>query len=466
MESGSPNRHPVTDQGADLARPTDQEHPLTTSEDRRHSRSRHRRVVLSATVPVLLATSLAGSALAQTPKGPLPQTVVPVDRPAGTGPADPGHSSLLEAAALSDANPDVYSGAWREPDGRVVLGVTARGAIGRSIEVARLGRLPVPVRVTPAGRSQTELKGVLLDVHRAVPPSQGRLSYADVNWRDNRVDAYSTSPTPALRAALERRFGTAVALTSGQAVGTLGRRNDNSPFFGGAEYGIKRSAAGAVIARCSTGFGFRSATGAPQMLTAGHCFPTNRTETIAATAFTSGYGYLMGVAGASSYRNGDGSVAVNGRQVGDMAVINIEAGKSAAPAIFVGNVNPGTAMTVGGVNNTTSINGGAFNASGRTTGETTGWQVRTANSSYTDSTTGDVVGPVVRAEKQGACIQPGDSGGPTYTVTNGKAFAVGIISGGGGGGSDYFGGALDGCILFYSQVQNSGAFGGGLIASP
>lgn len=308
---------------------------------------------------------------------------------------------------------------------------------------------------------------MLVAVHKVDSSDRRLVSYADVDWANNRVQVYASKVTEELRGALRRQFGAGAPVRQGPEINAEGRLNDVSPFWGGALYGMRRDMASPVEFICSTGFSYRSATGAAQMLTAGHCMATNSPRPVAATPYSTDFGYELGRRAASSYRDGDGSIAVNGRQVGDISVLNIAAGKTSAPYLYVGGVNPGSAMILRGVNNTTSTSGGSYNVSGQTTGETTGWSVKSGTSSYTDGRTGDVVAPVVRGGKQGPCTNNGDSGGPTYTVSGGVAYALGIHSGGGGGGDDKFGGALDPCVEFYSRVQNApAAFGGKVIVSP
>lgn len=306
-------------------------------------------------------------------------------------------------------------------------------------------------------------------VYTVDSPDRRLLSYADVNWRDNRIDAYATNVTISLRDALQTQFPGAVVLGQGPAVNTFGRADDSSPFYGGALLGRKQTRDGpAADDPCTSGFSYRSATGAAQMLAAGHCWPTNSDRTIAATPYPFGqYNYILGYRAASSYRNGEGSIPVNGQQVGDISLLDVDRGKTSSAAIYVGGASSTTSMPVRGVNDTTSDVGGEFSISGRTTGETSGWTVVASMSSYTASSSGDFVAPVVRAERQGHCIRGGDSGAPVYTVASGGAYALGILSGGGGGGNDQYGGYFDPCRSFYSRVQNApNAFGGRVLTSP
>ena len=81
------------------------------------------------------------------------------------------------------------------------------------------------------------------------------------------------------------------------------------------------------------------------------------------------------------------------------------------------------------------------------------------NQKYVD---GAIARNVAKAEKQGPCIIHGDSGGPVYNLVGVEGAAPkGIISGAGGGGSDNYGGALDPCQVYFTDIWRAvDAWGG------
>ena len=85
-----------------------------------------------------------------------------------------------------------------------------------------------------------------------------------------------------------------------------------------------------------------------------------------------------------------------------------------------------------------------------------GWTVSNVGINHTYSD-GEVLRNAVQSSyKQGWCIRPGDSGGPVYTVrSDGKVAAKGLINGAGGGGGDYYGGATDPCIMWFTDIYQA-----------
>lgn len=361
--------------------------------------------------------------------------------------------SVLRAQSVSAQAPTQFGGAWYDTEsGSVRLGVVAG---------APDPELP-GVEVVPVQRSEKQLNDLLFDIYR-VPGNDGLLSYADIDWANNRINAAALRVTEALSAGIREAYGDAVRLHLGPPVQSHARRNDTSPFYGGSEIGFKPNLAGFITHRCSSGFAWRTAAGLPQMVTAGHCIPRGTGSPVVGTNALPEWSYEMGRAGASSYQDGTGSVSISGSRRGDIGVINIAELRSTSGFVFHGDATTNTSLRVSGLEGGGDLPGSAYTVSGRTTGITGQWVVQSTNSSYTDSNTGDVVSPVVRGEKQNACTQPGDSGGPTYSAGT-TVRARGIHSGGGGGGSDFFGGALDPCIEFFTRLVNAGPVFGGSLA--
>lgn len=370
--------------------------------------------------------------------------------------------TLLRATSISSANPDEFGGAWYDTAiERVHIGVVD----GASPEVPDdLDAVTVVVK-----RSETALLALLPRVYDLPTADRSLLSYADIDFAANQVVAAANEVTEELIRAAREAHGDAVTLVTGPAVSTQ-RKADTSAFSGGALIGMKKSPTQVVssLSICSSGFSWRSSSGAHQMITAGHCVPQGTSTPSVNTNALPNYSYELGRVRSSSYLNGTGSVLVNGASVGDLAVVDVALLKSSAPRIYAGSATSAVTIPVVRGNYEAQPPGEAYEVSGQTTGVTGVWLVKAENSSYKDSNTGDVISPVVRGEKEGQCTRGGDSGGPTYTPlsSNTQAVVRGIHSGGGGGGSDSFGGAFDPCIEFYSKLSGvRAAFGGSLALS-
>jgi Trypsin len=224
------------------------------------------------------------------------------------------------------------------------------------------------------------------------------------------------------------------------------RGADDSEFLGGA-WMTAVYPNGASI--CTTGFAWRK-NGNPFMTTAGHCLDRKDPYDYPVTA-----GESMGVGQGtqSTWDDGTGSVKIAGQNSyeGDLSLINVLNSKDVNNRIWD---TDSTSIPVVDWYNTAPVEGMVHCTSGQVTGQLCPWEVKDV---YIDVTynDGDVARHVVKSKKQGWCVKKGDSGAPVYYRYDGKAYARGIVSGGGGGGSDGYGGALDPCILTFTDVGDA-----------
>lgn len=99
--------------------------------------------------------------------------------------------------------------------------------------------------------------------------------------------------------------------------------------------------------------------------------------------------------------------------------------------------------------------GDQYCVGGKVTGELCGWKVNKVryNQRYGNSKSKQWVRNINRGKKKGICTAKGDSGGPVYTVRgDGGIAAKGVHSGLGGGGSDNYGGTLDPCYEYFTDI--------------
>jgi hypothetical protein len=231
------------------------------------------------------------------------------------------------------------------------------------------------------------------------------------------------------------------------------RNHDTSPYYGGDFLGT-------TTGTCTGGFPWSGNT----MVSAGHCWPEGGNVSID--------GSVIGTVSSGSrenWTNGTGTVYLTGSSIyrGDISLIALVSGKTVAGQIFRGNSSSTTSAAVGEMWSRSPVAGDQYCTGGSISGEICGWVVSNAgiNHTYTD---GQVLRNAVQSSyRQGWCLQKGDSGGPVYTVrSDGKVAAKGIINGAGGGGSDFYGGALDPCIMWFTDIyQPYYGFPGTLVTS-
>lgn len=171
------------------------------------------------------------------------------------------------------------------------------------------------------------------------------------------------------------------------------------------------------------------------------------------------YGTLQGTGGTSTVNQGEGTRLMNGRYFGDLAFINIAAGKSTAGRVH--SSVPTADPVRGGVH--VSNNGrDGFCTFGAATGTNCNWLVAETGATYRDVNTGELYRNLIYGVAgDGNCLRPGDSGGPSFMRDSSGIYAVGVNSGGGrntGTGSPSFP-----CQTFATSIHHAtDAFGGGL----
>lgn len=232
--------------------------------------------------------------------------------------------------------------------------------------------------------------------------------------------------------------------------------------FGGADFAAKTQGTADGGYQCTSGFAY--AVGSRRYwLTAGHCSPQGTTHRLMFTDYGPHfYRYYVGSAtGATTFRDGAGSIPYQGAVRGDVALVALAV--SASPRIYVGGTDSIQSLPVVATWSRPPAKGDRYCSSGAKTGERCGWKVVSTRSSY-KAVGGGTVYPLVKGEKQGQCLLHGDSGDPFYTKDSRGVYAKGIASGAGGGGRDDWGGYLDPCESYFSTVQQAAAaFGGGVV---
>lgn len=222
------------------------------------------------------------------------------------------------------------------------------------------------------------------------------------------------------------------------------RPHDTNPYYGGALIGQPTGT-------CTSGFAWVSGS-TSMMLSAGHCFKTGGNATVDGTTI----GYVTS-ASRENWQSGTGTVYLSGQSTyrGDISLITMSGGATSTARIYSGSSTSSTSRSVAVMWSRSPVNGDLFCTGGAYSGEVCGWRVQSVGVNHTYST-GEVVRHATQTYyREGWCVRPGDSGGPTYTVRADNAVAAkGIISGAGGGGSDYYGGATDPCIMWFTDIYD------------
>ncbi|MBM7856496.1 S1 family peptidase [Lentzea nigeriaca] len=290
---------------------------------------------------------------------------------------------------------------------------------------------------TPKAKySLADLDAVKDAVLESDVPGVQNMYAASVDAERNRVVVRTSALTEETRTALAGRFGAdkvAVHLTPGADLGAeYSRDDDANPFFGGATTNTSAYT-------CTIGFSWTH-EGASYFLTAGHCTGANTDVRMPR------YGsQKVGKVVKDNWNNNTGSVKLSGQSYysGDLSLVKMNGSWKTAGKMYVGGENSSTHRVVKGVASRSPKVGDKYCTGGTTRGELCGWKVSDvkANVRYR---TGHLARNVNLGKKGGTCTAPGDSGGPIYTVSNGKIVAKGIHSGGGRDGS---------CLEVFTDVR-------------
>lgn len=184
--------------------------------------------------------------------------------------------------------------------------------------------------------------------------------------------------------SLTANAGAPVTVRRHAVADSFSRRNDVSPFWGGAGIVLTKN-----VARCSSGYTVKNSAGTRFQVTAGHCFTNGQ------TARTELGGVVVG------------TVTGNGLPSKDMELIK---GKSYGSYIYTGGVNSTTAAHVASAADPV-VGFANYCHSGRTTGERCGHKVVSVTA--TVCTSSGCKSPVI-AFTGGVLPQGGDSGSPFY----------------------------------------------------
>lgn len=309
--------------------------------------------------------------------------------------------------------------------------------------------------------SLESLRDEVLKLPESELPGGSVLRLAYVDPVNNRVIVGAESADGPLATALGERYGSdavAVEVVPTTPVEPLNRRNDTSPYYGGAR--IKSYLTTSRSTWCSAGFPWRY-DGKWYMLTAGHC--TTGNGVILNPAET----VYIGPVVRDNWANSSGSVRFSGQSYysGDLSLFKINSPRSATARIYKGGQESTSSRVVADYWRRWAQSGDQVCSGGMQTGERCGWKVKSTQATvkYTGGTTARNM--VVARKTSGACLIGGDSGGPVYTVdSSGRAYAKGIVSGGGGGGGDRSGGLFDPCEMIFTDIGLANSALPGLVA--
>lgn len=359
------------------------------------------------------------------------------------------HLGEALAKAKSDAwdfaseNPDLVGYPWADH----AKGVLVLSAVGNSGETLLRQWAPkdaaanaVPRRIRTVERSWGFLERIK---HGATFLVQAGVPDADLIYRtapdaeSNRVKITVTRRSDALFAALAARYGTDIVIEvdpNRPPLQRMGRDNDTSPFWGGANI------------NCTSGFSFTNS----RMISAGHCWPVpNGGSVYTPVVFM---GTVSG--GNTNWQSGNGTVLFHGDSMyrGDLARIDIQNGQTSAGRIYRGVPGSSDNAPVKELWYRSPNLNDQFCTGGHKSGELCAWGVDDDHPTDHLLFSGEWVRNSWAGRKAGGgCIQKGDSGGPIYTVRpdNGIA-AKGIISSAGD-----FGGF---CVVIFTDLRLANAW--------
>lgn len=340
----------------------------------------------------------------------------------------------------------------------VVDAATPAGEATARAVVARLAKDGVPARVRLVRFSRTRLDSIKDDaiyLRSSDVPDGDLIVQTQPDAEHDRVLVTIERYSAALVRALARRYGAAaiaVRVRPGRdRLQAGGRGAEVNPYWGGAWVNV-----GSTL--CTSGFSWL-VPGTQAMLTAGHCAPDGGT-------LMAGTENIGSITDARENWNVDtGTEAGNG----DFALAYITPGKKAGDLMYRGDAAGVHGYPVRELWSRRAAVGDQYCTGGRVTGELCGWSVTATGVNHRYMPTiFDFNGPVilnsVEGSKLGYCTQQGDSGGPVYTVRSDNGIAAkGITSGGGGGLTDHYGGSIDPCKHWFSDLYDAVALFGGSV---
>lgn len=345
---------------------------------------------------------------------------------------------LASAAAVVEANPEAFGYAWFDGEGVVLDLATA--------EKAAQIPLLAEVELRLVDRSRADLNALQAKATDLALSPAGEAAGAWMTFQDPRSNKVFIA-AEALTEGIAREVasigdGLALVYLKNPHLEPLSRSNDTAPHTAGAAI--------AAAENCTSGFAW-TAQPAASMLTAAHCAPSGATVTVPSGTLgsvTSGSG--------ENWTSGMGTVLFPGDSIyrGDLAMIGSITGQTQG-RIYIGAAGSNTRRAVGGLWSRSPLVGDAYCTSGAYSGELCNWSVAFINADVLYSTGETARNITVSAAKTGACVQPGDSGAPVFTVrvSDGKALAKGVLSAGSGGGSDYMSGPEDPCYSVFTDAR-------------
>jgi len=312
------------------------------------------------------------------------------------------------------------------------------------------------VAVETGGRSRAQtyaMSDAVFDLQFDARYRDAHIWQSEVDPLDGTVLLSVEKLTPELAQAITTAYGTdsvrvqvAPQPTSYPAAS---RPHDTSPHWGGALIGTPSGI-------CTSGFSWVSGS-TSMMISAGHCYPSGGNVQIDGTTIGT-----VASGSAENWTNGTGTVYLTGQSTyrGDISLITMSSGHASSGYIYRGDSASSSYAAVGEMWSRSPVSGDQFCTGGSQSGEICDWTVSNVGINHTYSDGQVLRNGVETSYKQGWCVRPGDSGGPVYTVrSDGKVAAKGIINGAkgiingaGGGGSDYYGGLLDQCIMWFTDI--------------
>jgi hypothetical protein len=402
----------------------------------------------------------------------IPGVQVLTERPTPVSVTPQVAAALERAKAAAAKNSDVLAPPFvdRVSGELVVPMVGSKGVAAAQRSVAGLGA-GVRSRQVRVNRSVAKLESIKNEVltlsASALPGARGAYaSYVDAE--NNRVVVEAGAVGQPMLTSLRSRYGAgsvAVLYVKGASGGMpAARDSDTSPFYGGANIDIYHF--GDAAGGCTSGFSWFGPANQQWMITAGHCVPFGNDGPLLGTTVKTPRMDMGSIqVHSENWNNQTGTVLFSGQSVNRGDIARVTVNPSVAGRIFSGAAGPTSeTLQVGGLHAAHRA-GNQFCTSGSRSGNHCGWVADWVDGNWRYGN-GAVARNVTSASKMGQCVIPGDSGGPAYVASGGKALAYGIISGASGfGGSDNFAGPGEGpCRNVITDTQDvKAAFGGTLV---